>query len=554
MDPTTLEEDETEEVVKEMIGGSIPRVDAVRGPASGLRFHVIKAGERQDPEAVATVQKAEVSTKGQNDLPDSAFAYIEPGGKKDADGKTTPRSLRHFPIMDAAHVRNALSRAPQSPFGDKAMPKIRSAATKFGIDTKESSVTKSNEAAAATDPESPELVLKADDVDLTQVLDPTQVEADPETVHANGDSDVPGDANVPGSAAWEALDAATARKWTSILARAKNALGVMGDRELQEVASGNGGDVDAAFDLEDACAAVDYAISILAPFAVDEQSEADSEADCLEDVSKALGSFKVEDLDLIEQLAPVQKAGRVLSAGNEAAIREAVTSLQGVLSSLPAAPVVPEPVTKSEEVPVDPATDPANVEPVTKAKGDDAAPMIACYNADGDLIGVVAEGDLTSVGAGTPADPSTDPAPAPADPEIPDPGTESAQVPVDPTAPAPAAVPVAKAADEQTPDVADPVLDAVTKALEKRDEEHDAVVKSLTERVEHLEAQPAVGGPLLSGVPTGGLMALRGQSGEVNPEFAAVQKALEEATDPQAIADLRRQKQLLVFKAAYSGS
>ena len=34
----------------------------------------------------------------------------------------------------AAHVRNALSRAPQSPFGDKAMAAIKAAAKKFGID------------------------------------------------------------------------------------------------------------------------------------------------------------------------------------------------------------------------------------------------------------------------------------------------------------------------------------------------------------------------------------------------------------------------------------
>jgi len=76
---------------------------------------------------------AEMSTQSINDLPDSDFAYIEPGGSKDSSGKTVPRSLRHFPIQDADHVRNALSRAPQSPFGDKAMPKIRAAAKKFGI-------------------------------------------------------------------------------------------------------------------------------------------------------------------------------------------------------------------------------------------------------------------------------------------------------------------------------------------------------------------------------------------------------------------------------------
>jgi hypothetical protein len=77
---------------------------------------------------------AEMTDKAINDLPDDAFAHIEGGGVKDKSGKTVPRSLRHFPIHDAAHVRNALSRAPQSPFGDAAMPKILAAAKKFGVD------------------------------------------------------------------------------------------------------------------------------------------------------------------------------------------------------------------------------------------------------------------------------------------------------------------------------------------------------------------------------------------------------------------------------------
>jgi hypothetical protein len=77
---------------------------------------------------------AEMSGADINDLPDSDFAYIEPGGKKDAQGKTVPRSKRHFPVHDEAHARNALGRAPQSPFGDKAMPKIRAAAKKFEIE------------------------------------------------------------------------------------------------------------------------------------------------------------------------------------------------------------------------------------------------------------------------------------------------------------------------------------------------------------------------------------------------------------------------------------
>ena len=60
------------------------------------------------------------TTKYKNDLPDSAFMYIEPGGKKDDEGKTTPRSLRHFPYkdmsgkVDVIHLRNAIARIPQA--------------------------------------------------------------------------------------------------------------------------------------------------------------------------------------------------------------------------------------------------------------------------------------------------------------------------------------------------------------------------------------------------------------------------------------------------------
>src|SRR5215471_15016104 len=63
---------------------------------------------------------AEWSTAFVNDLPDSSFLYVAPGGKKDADGKTTPRSLRFFPYKDSSgsvdlpHLRNALARIPQS--------------------------------------------------------------------------------------------------------------------------------------------------------------------------------------------------------------------------------------------------------------------------------------------------------------------------------------------------------------------------------------------------------------------------------------------------------
>ncbi len=55
-----------------------------------------------------------------NALADSAFLYIEPGGTKDEEGRTVPRSLRHFPVrdhlgeLDVPHLRNAVARIPQS--------------------------------------------------------------------------------------------------------------------------------------------------------------------------------------------------------------------------------------------------------------------------------------------------------------------------------------------------------------------------------------------------------------------------------------------------------
>jgi len=68
-------------------------------------------------------QKAVWSTAYINTLPDSAFLYVESGGKKDDEGKTIPRTLRHFPYKDAngnvdlPHLRNAIARIPQSKIG-----------------------------------------------------------------------------------------------------------------------------------------------------------------------------------------------------------------------------------------------------------------------------------------------------------------------------------------------------------------------------------------------------------------------------------------------------
>jgi hypothetical protein len=89
--------------------------------------------EEMDSEAVWTSSYV-------SNLPDSSFAWIEPGGKKDSEGKTTPRSLRHLPYKDssgkpdAAHVRNALARFSQTKgVPASAKSKLISAAKSLGI-------------------------------------------------------------------------------------------------------------------------------------------------------------------------------------------------------------------------------------------------------------------------------------------------------------------------------------------------------------------------------------------------------------------------------------
>jgi len=68
-----------------------------------------------------------------SELPPSSFAYCEPG-----DEAVSTRC--HFPIRDRngkpdrAHVRNALARLTQSPFGARARRKVETAAKELGID------------------------------------------------------------------------------------------------------------------------------------------------------------------------------------------------------------------------------------------------------------------------------------------------------------------------------------------------------------------------------------------------------------------------------------
>ena len=226
---------------------------------AGGRETVDKSVTVDEARELMGLDKATISTADQNDAPDSDFAYIEPGGEKDSGGKTVPRNLRHFYIADAAHVRNALARASQSPFGEKAMPKIVAAAKKFGIEVSDDASKGQLDGSVFSAPN-------------PALADPVSQGTDPA---AGGDDDsTDADASVPGSPAWEAVDAATATAAAQALITAAGLLQTFCQREAQEVIAGEGSDVVDVYMAQDAICAIQSALGTVAQLAFHEGLEA----------------------------------------------------------------------------------------------------------------------------------------------------------------------------------------------------------------------------------------------------------------------------------------
>lgn len=228
--------------------------------------------------------------------------------------------------------------------------------------------------------------------------------------------DAPDDDTVPGSPAWEAVDAAAAQQWVGVLVRAKNALAALSDRETAE----GGDDWCAAMNLADAADSIGYAVRVLAEFAANEAYEADPP----DDVLAVAKSVDPDSLATIENIVPLIKAGRSLSAANEKALRDAAEKIQNVLNSLPTppedTPLLKETAAMAEEN----TTPEATAADVTKT-AEDATPetvektgsveditkegtLTAVYDQSGNLIGVVDPSALTAVDSGA----DTDTAPA----------------------------------------------------------------------------------------------------------------------------------------------
>ncbi|MFE2407114.1 hypothetical protein ACFXDE_02085 [Kitasatospora sp. NPDC059408] len=419
----------------ELRDATIPRVDLVDKAANGTRFLIAKAAEPQGRGLMDPGFVRDLIGKTAGPEPDTAQEQVTVTGSPGAIAKMIhTAALRARDSRDDAHVAKAKYDADDlknmaadgQAMKDQSYPiadhedldRAIRAIGRGGADhdaIRRHVITRAKALGAtseipdnwAADGSLKEVskMIGGDPDEGVDGLDPTVVLAAP-------DDDASGDVNEPGSPAWEAIDAATAQKWTSIAVRLRNALGVMAERELLEAASADPDDAEAAWDLQDAQFALDYVIDTLASFAVGEQAEAELCGEAMAQVGKALDGFDPAALDTVEALGQVAKAGRVLSAANENAIRTAAEHLQKVLASLPEAPVaktaneepaMPTP-TPSEDRTAASGQEPAmgiaepaaGAEPLAKADGEKPA-VVVVYDQKGRLIGIVDPSDVTPV-------------------------------------------------------------------------------------------------------------------------------------------------------------
>jgi HK97 family phage prohead protease len=115
--------------------------------------------------------KAVWTTAYINGLPDSAFLYVE-SGEKDGEGKTVPRSKRHFPYknaegsVDLPHLRNALARIPQSNLPQAAKDRATAKARRI--------LESQGKSASSRDPREPDPLRKHADATALDVVGPRQ--------------------------------------------------------------------------------------------------------------------------------------------------------------------------------------------------------------------------------------------------------------------------------------------------------------------------------------------------------------------------------------------
>ena len=129
-DPADSESERYFEMEWHLEGDEV-RLGTVREIEKQIKFLIKEMAEQVKSSLFVPLVEEAWTIAFKNDLPDSAFAYVETGGKKDKDGKTVPRSLRHFPMKgkdgnwDRAHVIGALQRLNQAALSDNARKQVK---------------------------------------------------------------------------------------------------------------------------------------------------------------------------------------------------------------------------------------------------------------------------------------------------------------------------------------------------------------------------------------------------------------------------------------------
>lgn len=149
---------------------------------------LVKVTLTKNYEEVQLTEFKEWDAKYINDLPDSAFAYIQSGGEKDENGKTAPRALRYLPYknaegeIDSPQLRNALSRLPQTELSPaeqtKAKAVLQAAAEEVGVGEEGDNGDKNKQKEKQLEKKLRELLGLSEDADLMEAVSAIKTKAE----------------------------------------------------------------------------------------------------------------------------------------------------------------------------------------------------------------------------------------------------------------------------------------------------------------------------------------------------------------------------------------
>jgi hypothetical protein len=337
--------------MSELVDADIERVDLVGKAANGHRFLLAKSEAGDETAAIFTPDAIRELIKEADETADAEEAV-------EATVETVEAPVEAEETVEAPAVEETVVDAPVAPVVDALAPvldevpaEVASIVIDALVESAVNSVTKADveELEAEAELVEPEEAYVSD---IAEELAEGEVEVTTEFADELVANDE--DPEVPGSGAWESIDAATAAKQVMILAEVRNAICMLNDRELTELYAGAEWDTDGIERLEEVICLIDEAIKLTSKFAVGEKAESlgvdphvlaasvaksdeTDKIDAIAAVAKKLAKKSQKaDVETIVTNVALVKAGRSLSAANEKALRDAIANITGVLNSLPA--------------------------------------------------------------------------------------------------------------------------------------------------------------------------------------------------------------------------